>query len=786
MKKALIITLFFILSPVILIQANAFAADAQWNGTVDTAWNTDANWSAAHPVGTNNATFNNAGNNNTTIDLDGGVGFGTLLFDNAACAAYIIGSAAGQTATIANGGGIVVNNGVVKTQTITANINLSPNGTFSNNGANDAFLLNCTGNITGGAAAGTFTLNGSDTGNNNISGVIADGAGGAIAVTKAEAGKWILSGASTYTGATTISGGTLEIGSGGTTGSLSPNSAITNNATLSFNRSNTITQGTDFAATIGGTGAVTKNGTGILILNGANTYSGTTTINTGTLQAGNSDAVGTGALTNNATLDVGTTDLTVGGVYTQAAGSTLKLAANSSSSFGKITSAGNAAVVAAASTVDVTVGGYIPNNSTLTIIDTGGSGIGNTPATITSSNSFVTFSGAISGGNLILTASRSGNGFQSVAGDSNAAAVGAVLDNITNPSSDMTTVLNTLSGLSAGQVASAEKSLTPIMDGAVTQASTQVLGQFVDNTITHLENIQTEGGITGVSTGDDYFKGLGIWAQGLGDYAHQDQRGLSNGYNATTWGISGGADIPIYDNSIRLGLGSGYGQTFVRSKDNAARTDIDSVPFMLYAGYQGAGYPVYIDTAFTFNYNMYKASRQIYVASTIERTANADYNGQQYSAYFEGGYSFFFYKKLRVTPMVSFQYMHLHTAAYTETGADALNLSVDSQDYDMAQTGFGIKVAYPFENKSYTIIPDFHFKWLYDWVGDNQATTASFAGGGTSFATQGFDPAQSAYDLGVKLTLYTKYKISIDLSYDFLLKEDYYEHTGILDVKYRF
>lgn len=783
-KNVLLITLLFILPLSALISTNGFAADAQWNGTANTAWDNDANWSAVHPAGTNTATFNNAGNGNTTINLGAGVGFGTLLFDNAACEAYNIGSAAGQTITIANGGAIVVNNGVVKTQTIVGNVNLSPNGTFSNNGANDAFLLNCTGNVTGGAVAGTFILNGSDTGNNNISGIIANGVG-ALALTKSEAGKWILSGSNTYTGATTISGGTLQIGSGGTTGLLSVNSAITNNAALIFNRTDTITQGTDFASVIGGTGTLTQSGTGILVLNGINTYSGTTTIGAGTIQVSNSDAVGTGALTNNATLDIGTTDLTVGGVYTQGAGSTLKLAANSSSNFGKITSAGNAAVVAAGSTVDVTVGGYIPNNATFTVIDTGGSGIGNTPATITSNNSFVTFSGASSGGNLILTASRSGSGFQGVAANSNAAAVGAVLDNITNPSSDMTTVLNTLSGLSSNQVAASENTFTPIMDGAVTQVSTQVLSQFVDNTVSHLEDAQAGGGNTGISTGDDYFKGLDIWARGLGDYAHQDQRGLSNGYNATTWGISGGADIPIYDNLVRLGLGSGYGQTFVRSKDNAARADIDSVPFMLYAGYQGVGHPVYIDTVFTFNYNMYKSSRQIYVGSTIERTANADYNGQQYSAYFEGGYSFF-YKKLRTTPMVSFQYMHLHTASYTETGADALNLNVDSQDYDMAQTGLGIKVAYPFENKSYTLTPDLHFKWLYDWIGDNQATTASFAGGGTSFGTQGFDPAQSGYDLGVRLTLNTKYRITLDLSYDFFLKEDYYEHTGILNVRYSF
>ena len=130
--------------------------------------------------------------------------------------------------------------------------------------------------------------------------------------------------------------------------------------------------------------------------------------------------------------------------------------------------------------------------------------------------------------------------------------------------------------------------------------------------------------------------------------------------------------------------------------------------------------------------------------------------------------------------------MHLHTGSYTETNAGALDLNVASQDYDMAQTGFGAKLACPFDNKYGTLTPNLHFKWLYDWVGDNQATTASFAGGGSAFGTNGFAPAQSEWDFGARLDFKTKYNITIGLDYDFLCKADYYEHFGTLDVKYSF
>ncbi|WP_228382199.1 autotransporter-associated beta strand repeat-containing protein, partial [Salmonella enterica] len=59
-----------------------------------------------------------------------------------------------------------------------------------------------------------------------------------------------------------------------------------------------------FANNIGGTGSVVKSGDKTLTLSGSNTYTGGTTISGGTLVASNVEALGTGDITDNATLEL--------------------------------------------------------------------------------------------------------------------------------------------------------------------------------------------------------------------------------------------------------------------------------------------------------------------------------------------------------------------------------------------------------------------------------------------------------------------------------------------------
>jgi len=155
-------------------------------------------------------------------------------------------------------------------------------GTFKNNAtnANTAVTISKDLLITG-VGNKTFTLGGSNTNDNNFAGAITNGSGSVISLTKADAGKWILSGTNTYTGTTTIADGTLEFASSGT---YAGNITVTDTTPSPLTFSGSYTQ--TVSGVISGSMQLIKEGTGTLVLTGANTHTGTV-VNAGTLSLGN-------------------------------------------------------------------------------------------------------------------------------------------------------------------------------------------------------------------------------------------------------------------------------------------------------------------------------------------------------------------------------------------------------------------------------------------------------------------------------------------------------------------
>ena len=151
-----------------------------------------------------------------------------------------------------------------------------------------------------------------------ISGVVSDGGfsgGTGGSLVKTGSGTLTLSAANSYTGGTAIEAGTLRIGNGGTGGSIVGD--VANAGILAFDRSDAVT----FGGIVSGSGRVRQAGTGTLTLTGANSYTGGTVVEAGTLQIGNGGTSGSivGDVANQGTLVFNRSDsVTYGGAVSGA------------------------------------------------------------------------------------------------------------------------------------------------------------------------------------------------------------------------------------------------------------------------------------------------------------------------------------------------------------------------------------------------------------------------------------------------------------------------------------
>ncbi len=554
---------------------------------------------------------------------------------------------------------------------------------------------------------------------------------------------------------------------------------ITNSGTISGDTYGLdITAGGACATTINNTGYITGN-TAIEIDSGALTLTGTGTIN-GTSYAirtagGDDDTITVTGGYINGIIDLYNGD-DVLSINNAKMGFTLDRATATSAQYVSSETVSIADVAPCTFAVNVAPGTKnVQNNENFLIVDAQDLTVDQSNFVIQNDNSLpmVTFSAVVSGAQIYLVANRDNAYYGANAGNRS---LGTVLDDLANTSDgDMATIIGALDD--SGSPSNADK-LEPLADSGALNGSIESMTQYVNTVVDHVNGAS---GGSGISTGDDGLKNVGVWARGFGNYSHQDPRGSSNGYNSTLWGTAFGFDLEGLE-SFRYGLSGGFAQDFLRSKDNSGRTDIDSYQASAYAMLDKGNY--YLDGVLTFAYNQYDASRHIAIG-VIDRTANSSYNGQQYSVYTETGYDLDM-GKLTLTPLISFQYMHLRINPYTEKDAGAADLEMKGQDYDMAQLGAGLKLAHSFNYRSVTFIPEVHGKWLYDFVGDRQAMSSTFTGGGTAFSTDGFEPAQSTYNVGAKLTFITKNDVTLSLNYDLELKEDYYGHSGYVNVRYDF
>ncbi|MCB1115694.1 MAG: autotransporter-associated beta strand repeat-containing protein [Chlamydiia bacterium] len=283
-------------------------------------------------------------------DSDLGNSAGPLTFNGGTL--FVAASISSLRQTTLNGPGTIE---TYTNTTYTFNGNILGNGSLIKTGTG-TLILGGTNSYLGGTTVSDGILQGTTDSMQgdivNSASVIFDQAGpgsyggnmsGNGTLTKNGLGTVILSGSNSYTGGTTINSGVLQ----GTTASLQGD--IVNSASVVFDQTGNGT----YAGILSGTGSLTKSNTGTVILSGANTYTGGTTVSGGTLQGTTSSLPGD--ISNGTSVIF---DQTASGTYTGVLSGVGSLSKKGS---GEVTFTGNSAGFTGATTIEE--GSFIVNGT---------------------------------------------------------------------------------------------------------------------------------------------------------------------------------------------------------------------------------------------------------------------------------------------------------------------------------------------------------------------------------------------------------------------------------------
>ncbi len=701
----------------------------------------------------------------------------------------------------------------------TGGVTKAGNGTLTLSGANT---------YSGGTAinAGTLVINGSVAGNTNVGG-----------------GKLVLGNDNALGTALTLTGGGNLEGSGGPrtipntvavtvngdfgvtgTDALDIAANVTLGATPTVTTASTGT--TTMSGVISGASGISKAGTGTLVLSGTNTYTGDTNINAGTLVlngivAGDVIVNAAGAFQGGGTING---DVTVSGIFnagnspgviniggnmTLTGGSTTVVEIASTISADQYVVTGAANLDGTLQVVQLT--GYAPADGDAFTIITAGGGVAGTFATLSASPAALSY-------NIVYNANDVGITITAIpytnsATTPNQTAVAAVMDTIRQTAAgDWLTVTTALNALSTAELQNALNQIVPEELGALSNLSFSGTGAQTTNVSNRLA--QARNGVGSGAQGlrlanlntlpeDDLMllavnqpwyppadafgpapdQPWNFFATGAGTLGEVDSTSTQAGYDFHTLGLTLGADKKIDDRYI-VGVTAGYANSNVDVDSNGGEADVNSFKFGVYASYYDG--PFHADAMIGGGYHFYSSDRNIQIGA-ITRTANSSPDGLELNIAASAGYDFEL-GSWKVGPTASLQYSRLSIEDYTETGAGALNLSVDRQTPESVLGTVGVRAATMLDYRGVRIIPEVRLSYQHEFEDQARRITARFAtGGGGAFGFNTTDIGQDSVLLGLGATFIGDGNWSSFIDYNAELgRKDYVSHSLRGGVRFSF
>jgi outer membrane autotransporter protein len=137
-------------------------------------------------------------------------------------------------------------------------------------------------------------------------------------------------------------------------------------------------------------------------------------------------------------------------------------------------------------------------------------------------------------------------------------------------------------------------------------------------------------------------------------------------------------------------------------------------------------------------------------------------------------------------PFASLLYTRLREESLEESGADSLNMKVDSRRIDSLISELGLRLTRPVEISKGTLIPEISAAWQHDFAVDDRTMAVSFTGAPSGFTLEGRDQDRNGALVGVGLTLVGKGGFTASVRYNGEFRSSYDAHGVSGQIRFSF
>lgn len=270
----------------------------------------------------------------------------------------------------------------------------------------------------------------------------------------------------------------------------------------------------------------------------------------------------------------------------------------------------------------------------------------------------------------------------------------------------------------------------------------------------------------GLASGDMYREDA-IWVQGLYNHSELSDTKEAKGFEIDSYGGAIGLDNYVTD-SLKLGIG--YAYTHGDISGLLRDTDVDTHTGFVYGEFKPNRW--FLNAIASYSFASYDEEKRV---STFK--VKGDYDVNAFGAQVMTGY-----KMGYVTPELGVRYLNVKQDAYE----DSIGQRVDAVSNDVLTGVFGIRIKQDFfPNRGFSIRPEVHVAATYDFVWDDAVSVVSLPNGSV-YQIEGENLDKFGLEAGAGLTLDVGNRLEMAVSYEGKFRKDYTDHSGLVNMKFKF